>query len=233
MKMPLLISVPHAGLVIPDEVRDRYLPEEAQTSADSDGGASRIYDFESAVRHWVSTDVARAVVDLNRAEDDRNRDGVVKTHTIWEVLVYRKPLGEPLVQGLLEKYYRPYHRRLSECAADVVLGVDCHTMAGHGPPVGPDPGAERPPVTLSNADRTCPREWLESLAACFEASFGTEVALNTPFRGGHIVQSHAHEAPWVQLEISRAAFASDDEKRTAVLAALRAWCEHRLAASFG
>jgi len=106
-------------------------------------------------------------------------------------------------------------------------------MAGHGPPVGPDPGAERPVVTLSNADRTCPRKWLESLATCFEASFGTEVALNTPFRGGHIVQSHAHEAPWVQVEISRAAFASDDEKRTAVLAALRAWCEHRLAASFG
>ena len=35
--MPLLISVPHAGLVIPDEVKDRYLPDEAQTIDDGDG----------------------------------------------------------------------------------------------------------------------------------------------------------------------------------------------------
>jgi len=79
-------------------------------------------------------------------------------------------------------------------------------------------------VCLSNGDGTCPTEWIESLAECFEAAIGQPVSINRPFRGGHITRSHASEMPWVQLELSRGDFLDVHEKRNAVWAALAEWC---------
>jgi hypothetical protein len=86
------------------------------------------------------------------------------------------------------------------------------------------PGAERPPLSLGNADGTCPMELLQTLAQTLERAFGLQVAHNHPFRGGFIIRSYASELPWVQLELSRAPFLADAEKRARVLAALEDWC---------
>jgi N-formylglutamate amidohydrolase len=224
VKLPLLVSVPHAGLAIPPEVDKLCALSRRQIAEDGDEGAAEIYRLEDAVQVLVTTEVARAFVDLNRAEDDRRRDGVVKTHTCWDVPVYHRPLPEDLVELLLARYYRPYHRHLSELAgSSVVAGIDCHTMAAVGPPVAPDPGVTRPLICLSNADGTCPRAWLESLAACLTASFGEQVSINHPFRGGYIIRSHASELPWLQLELSRARTMSMAEKRRRLLDALFSW----------
>ncbi len=225
MKLPLLISVPHAGLTVPDEVAGLSILTPEQVAKDGDVGAAEIFSISDDVEAFVSADVARAFVDLNRAEDDRGRDGVVKTHTCWNEPVYRSPLGEKTVERLLHRHYRPYHGRLTALAdSSVRLGIDCHTMAAHGPPVGPDPGRERPWVCLSNGDGTCPREWIDALARCFARAFGREPSINTPFKGGYITRTHAAEMPWVQLEVSRASFLSLKEKRARVLDAARNWC---------
>lgn len=221
--LPLLVSVPHAGLRVPEEVAPACLLSPAQIAEDGDEHAAAIYDVAAEVKHYVTTDIARAVVDLNRAEDDRRPDGVVKTHTCFNEPVWREPLGERVVAMLLARHYRPYHARLSELAGQGVrLAVDCHTMLAVGPPIGPGPGRERPHVCLGNADGTCPEEWMACLERSFREQFGPRVTVNEPFRGGFITRSHAPEMPWVQLEISRAPFATDIEKRQRVLRALRA-----------
>jgi len=226
VKLPLLLSVPHAGLRVPPEVVEYCILTEEQIAEDGDEVAAEIYDLKEEVAALLTTDVARAVVDMNRAENDRRADGVVKTHTCWDVPVYGGFPSEDVVKLLIARYHRPYHTRLSELArSEVRLGVDCHTMAAKGPPVGPDPGIERPWVCLSNADKTCKPEWIESLASCFERAFQHNISINVPFRGGYIIQSHAAEMPWVQLELSRAAFMTNREKRSCVLTALRTWSD--------
>jgi formiminoglutamase len=194
--------------------------------ADSDEGAAEVYDgLRDRAAAFVTTPVARAIVDMNRAADDRRPDGVVKTHTCWNVPVYGTFPPEDVIQRLLDDYYHPYHAQLSEHArGQLQLGVDCHTMAAVGPPIGPGAGIERPWVCLSNGEETCPRAWIESLAICFARAFEHEVAINDPFLGGFIVRSHARELPWVQLEISRAPFMSNEEKHLRVLGAMREWC---------
>jgi formiminoglutamase len=220
-----LISVPHAGLKVPPEVEELCTLTDRQIAEDGDEGADEIYSIQKEVISFVTTDIARAAVDLNRAENDRRADGVVKTHTIWEVPVYREPLSDELVETLLAKYHRPYHKELSSLAKNARLGVDCHTMAAVGPPVASDAGKQRPLICLSNGDRTCPDTWLKQLAECFERAFQVEVSTNFPFRGGHIIRSHAHELPWVQVELSRAPFLSNDQKRSCILKALTGWRE--------
>ena len=227
MTLPLLVSVPHAGLRVPPEVEPLCALTPAEVADDGDGGAAEIYAIEAEFGAFVTTDVARAVVDMNRARDDIRADGVVKTHTCWNVPVWHRPLSQAEIGDLLDTYHRPYHQRLTELgrSSEQVLGVDCHTMAATGPPLGPDPGVERPWVCLSNGDGTCPPEWIESLRECFQEQLEGPVTINDPFRGGYIARFHAAEMPWVQIELSRAPFMPDEGKRQVVLAALRRWTQ--------
>ena len=223
MTLPLLLSVPHAGLEVPDYVAPLCQLTRDQLVANGDEGADQIYDLRDQVEAFVTTPIARAVLDMNRSSADRRKDGVVKTHTIWDEPIWSEPLSPDLVERLLQEHDR-YHERLTELANRTVLAVDCHTMVAVGPPVSPDPGKTRPLVCLGDGDGACPREWVESLQECFVRYFPGEVTVNEPFAGGYITRTHGTEMPWVQLELSRSPKMSNEAKRTAVLAALTDWC---------
>ena len=222
MTLPLLISVPHARRVVPPEVDGLCLLTPQQIEEDGDQGAAEIYHpLQDHVVAFTTTDIARAVVDMNRAENDRRTDGIIKTHTCWNVPVYRTHPSACMIERLIATYYRPYHRALSTTAPDILLGIDCHTMAATGPPIGPDAGKKRPAICLSNADGTCPHEWLRVFRSSFEDVFARPALINSPFRGGHIIRAHAGERPWLQLELSRDPFTSNQNKSRLVLQALQ------------
>ena len=224
MKLPFLLSVPHAGLTVPPEVSNLCMLSEDAVVKDGDEGAAEIYlPLQEHVDALVTTDIARAIVDMNRAEDDRRKDGVVKTHTCWDVPIYRSPLSDYLTEKLLEHYYRPYHKSITRLAGQVIAGIDCHTMAAVGPPVGPDSGRSRPFVCLSNGDGTCPQNRLVALAEIVEKIFETTVAINDPFKGGYIIRHHAGKVPWLQIELSRAPLLSNEEKGARILESLQRW----------
>lgn len=224
MTLPFLLSVPHAGLTVPGEIEDICILKQEDIIEDGDEGAAEIYlPLEKNVSALVTTDIARAFIDMNRGENDKRKDGIIKTHTCWDVPIYSEPPSEDRLLSLIKKYYRPYHSRLSNLAVDVKLGVDCHTMAEVGPPVGPDSGNKRPHICISNAETTCPQEWMETLAECLELSFSTKVSINNPFKGGYIIRFHSQELPWVQIELSRSDFLSSDEKKERLLDALLRW----------
>jgi N-formylglutamate amidohydrolase len=65
---------------------------------------------------------------------------------------------------------------------------------------------------------------MKIMAECFERAFDREVAINDPFSGGYITRHHGRERPWVQVELSRAPFLTDEKKRTCVLLALADFC---------
>jgi N-formylglutamate amidohydrolase len=224
MKLPVLLSVPHAGWKIPPEVQDICILTKKDILEDSDVGAAEIYyPLGEEVEAFVTTDIGRAILDMNRAEDDFWKDGVIKTHTCWDVPVYSSYPSEDTIYKLIANYHRPYHTQLSKLAKKVKIGIDCHTMAAVAPPVAPDSGKERPPVCISNAEHTCPDEWIESLAQHLSQSLGLSVSINTPFKGGYIIRSHAKEIPWIQIEYSRAPFFTEEQKYAKLLHVLKAW----------
>ncbi len=223
MTLPILISSPHAGLEIPEELEafNALTPEEI--AADGDVGAAEIYDCAAEVLHFVTTPIARAFVDINRAPDDVRKDGVVKSHTCWNVPVWTERPSDELFARVLQRYHAPYHARLDELAGAAVVAVDCHTMAAFGPPVGPDPGQERPLACIGIGDGTCPRPWAEALAKHLGAQLGGVVTINAPFSGGYIIRHHAAQMPWLMLELSRTETISMAAKRAAVMTAFEAW----------
>ncbi len=224
--LPLLISVPHAGLIVPHEVEEICILNHRDIVIDGDEGAAVIYAIREQVESYFTSPIARAIVDLNRPENDRSQDGVIKTHTIWGAKVFKRFPDEDLIQVLLSRYYRPYHQALSKAAnGNVKLGIDCHTMAAKGATLADDRGIERPLISVAdNEGSSLPVAWREEFTACLQQAFDLPVAINHPFRGGHITSCHSNELPWIQLEFSRAGFYSLEEKHRRLLLALQSFC---------
>ncbi len=226
--LPLALSAPHSGVKIPVEIKQICALTAQEVIEDGDVGADEIYSpMELHVAAFRKSDFARAIVDLNRATDDFRKDGIIKTHTCWDVPVYREYPDADMIALLIEKYYIPYHRDLAGFSAmqDVPVCIDCHTMAEYGPPVGPDPGQERPLICLGNAHhKTCPEQWITLLAEIMEAEFRQPVAVNDPFAGGYITQHYGQRKPWIQLELSRTNKVTNQDKTAGLLNSLRQWC---------
>ena len=235
MRAPMLVSVPHGGWRVPDELSAIWALSERDAFHDGDPVTSRIYDFADRVTVQLVMEYYRAVVDLNREPDDiapANPDGVIKSHTCYNVEVYKpgRLPDEALKKTLLERYYFPYHRALAEAIArkDVRLGVDCHSMAAVSPPIEKDAGRARPVICLGNLGDavgeacepfnriTCPPEMLLFAAEEFTRVFEHEdveievpavATANIPFSGGHITRTAgAGETPFFQIEMSRALY---------------------------
>ncbi|VEN73807.1 conserved hypothetical protein [Candidatus Desulfarcum epimagneticum] len=224
MKLPVLISVPHAGLEVPPEMKNICQLSEKEIIEDGDEGAADIYyPLEKEVKAFVKTDIARAIVDMNRTPEDFSKDGVIKTHTCHNIPIYQKPLAIETANDLIENYYQPYHRALSSKTRDVRVGLDCHTMAELGPSVAPDTGKKRPAACVSNADKTCDISLIQSFAEILQDMLHHEVAINNPFNGGYIIKKHSLEIPWLQIELSRAHFLTNVEKSVAFHKTIVKW----------
>ena len=218
--LPVLLSIPHGGILIPEEVKERVCLSRHDLFDDTDAFTREIYDLGSKAAAVVTTGIARAFVDLNRAPHDLppgNPDGVVKSHTCFAKPVYRKgfELDSKLTRTLLRRYYHPYHRKIRQTVllSDIKLALDCHSMAEVGPPIAPDAGEKRPAVCLGNVNGTsCDESVIEKLAESFRKSFDlswNQVKINQPFSGGYITRTYGRKPiSWVQVEISREMYLS-------------------------
>lgn len=216
-KLPVVISIPHGGSATPFELTGRVCLSSEDLFDDGDAYTRDIYDLRATVADIISTDIARAFVDLNRAPNElppKNPDGVIKSHTCNGKTIY-KTGSEPdhaLTKKLLEKYYFPYHRRLQNIFNEqnklIRFALDCHSMAPVAPLLSPDQSAKRPIICLGNFHgNSCPQDMTEMMAACFRQAFSLkddEVTINRPFPGGYITQRYGGQfIPWIQVELNR------------------------------
>lgn len=154
-KLPILISVPHGGTLVPDYFKKNCLLSEKDILLDGDTWTKDLYDFRELVEEYIYTDIARAVIDMNRKEDDlppMNPDGVVKTIAVDGKEVWNKQLTSKEIERLVTKYLKPYHKRLEESASNprVKLAIDCHTMLDIGPTKDRSKWEKRPLICISN-----------------------------------------------------------------------------------
>ena len=67
---PLLVSLPHDGTKLPDDIAERLVPEARQVP-DTDWHVSRLYAFARELgASMIVPTYSRYVVDLNRPPDD-------------------------------------------------------------------------------------------------------------------------------------------------------------------
>src|SRR5438128_715289 len=117
---PLLISIPHLGTSIPDDLRTVYSPV-ALSVPDTDWHLDRLYDFAAAVDATVvRAKVSRYVIDLNRpATGESLYPGMVTTSLCPSETFRGEPLyregctpGEVEVARRIAEYWLPYHSQI-------------------------------------------------------------------------------------------------------------------------
>ena len=202
MTLPFVISIPHCGARVPEEIRPALALNDRQIEESVDFGTAEIFGG-LPVLHVVQADLSRLVVDLNRAPDQTDPKGVAALTDYHGRRIYRKD-AEPdqkTIARRVDRFHRPYHRQLARVLSDpkVMALIDGHSLNGTGPADAPDPGKRRKDIVISNngdleglprpgfGPVSCDRTHLMRFKEAFEQQ-GFTVSLNAPYHGGYIVR---------------------------------------------
>lgn len=222
---PLLVSLPHDGSAIPDDLLPRLTPS-ARSAPDTDWHVSRLYDFarelgaSMIVPRW-----SRYVVDLNRPPDDvslypgQNSTGLCPGVQFSGEPVYL-PGSEPdadEVAGRVDRYWRPYHQalaaeleRLRDLHGKVVLW-EGHSIRSRLPFLFDD---QLPALNLGTADgASCSPDLARRLSAVLDAQDGYSHVVNGRFKGGYITRQYGQPDKGVhavQLELAQRTYMDEE-----------------------
>ena len=217
---PLLVSVPHDGRRLPDEIKSR-MTKSGLAIPDTDWHVARLYDFAHDLGATVIVaEYSRYVTDLNRpADDDPLYPGQVATglcpvRTFAGEVIYTcdDPMSAEEKSRRVSKYWQPYHdrlvtelERLKNKHGFAVLW-DAHSIPSDVPRLFE---GQLPELNIGTFDgRSCATEIRESVSRIAEES-GYSSVLDGRFKGGFITRHYGAPADGlhaVQLEIAQRAY---------------------------
>ncbi|MCB1552230.1 MAG: N-formylglutamate deformylase [Xanthomonadales bacterium] len=229
-RAPLLVSLPHDGIVVPERLLRRMRPA-ARSVPDTDWHVSRLYGFARELGASILTPhYSRYVVDLNRPPSDtslypgKNTTGLCPVTQFSGEPVYldgEQPGPEEIAERV-ERYWRPYHSALAE-ELDRLVTLHGQVVLWEGHSIRSVvpflfDGA-LPDLNLGTADGASCSSWLQGrlLSVCASQDEYTWV-INGRFKGGFITRHYGDPSAGVdavQLELAQCTYM--DESSTAYL----------------
>ena len=223
---PLLVSLPHDGSRIPNELAARMAPA-ARSAPDTDWHVARLYAFARDLGASVLVPrYTRYVVDLNRPSDNVSLYPGQNTTGLCPVVRFN---GEPVylagqaptaseIQARVARYWQPYHDALGSelerlvAAHGRALLWEGHSIRGSGLPFL-FPG-RLPDLNLGTADgASCAPDVQRALESVLGGQRDFDWVANGRFKGGYITRHYGapHECvDAVQLEISQRCYMDED-----------------------
>ncbi len=223
--IPLLVSMPHVGTDIPDEVLATMTPA-ATDRQDTDWHLVRLYEFLREMDASVlSARWSRYAIDLNRPPENTNLYPGQDTTGLCPVdTFHREPLyleghepDEAEVQRRLQAYWKPYHDQL-RAELDRLLALhgrvvlwDAHSIASHVPRFFE---GKLPDLNFGTADgKSCADGLSEAIVSRALAQERYSIAVNGRFKGGHITRFYGEPAKGVhaiQLEMCQSTYMDEE-----------------------
>jgi len=215
-RTPLLVSLPHVGTTIPDDLRPRFV-DTALAVPDTDWYLDRLYDFARDLGASVIVPrLSRYVVDLNRPPENTpmyasaNNTELCPMRAFTGEALYRdgQAPDDAEVQRRVETYWRPYHHALGAELARLVaahgraLLFDGHSIKSELPWLFE---GRLPDLNLGTAGgASCAPSLRQALADVLASQHRFTHVVDGRFKGGWITrhygrpQSNVHA---VQLEM--------------------------------
>lgn len=205
--IPLVVSIPHTGTLLPGDVRRRLASPEMLAQPMTDWHLHELYDFLPELGITVIHAVySRFVADLNRPPDGRAlypgrfETGLVPLETFTGERIFSEPPTPEEQERFRRDFYEPYHAMLAGLLADHVdargraVLVDAHSVASGANRLH---GALDRDIYLGDRDGETCGSWLrECLRTAFEVE-GLSVSVNDPYKGGYITD-HYGRLPGVE-----------------------------------
>ena len=205
-RIPLLVSMPHVGTDIPDDIAAR-MASCAHARADTDWHLKELYGFLGDMgASGIAARGSRYVIDLHRPLDDANlypglsTTGLCPVDTFASEPLYRdgSAPGEPEVRTRVAHYWQPYHRQL-RAELDRMLALhgrvalwDAHSIASKVPRFF---DGRLPDLNFGTANgTTCDPAMQAAIVSVAQAQDDFSVAVNGRFKGGHITRHYGQPA---------------------------------------
>lgn len=215
-KYPILIIVPHCSENIPTSIRKQILLSDFQLRHKTDPYTDKIFNAKKA--HCLKASYSRAVIDLNRAQDDfiLNKkglceDGVLVTIPFRKKPLYKNPPGIKEVNNRIKKYYIPFHKKIKALLPKTKFIIDGHSLYS----IDEKTKKKRADIVIGNGKSlTCSRGITLAIAKFFESK-GFSVAINKPFDGGYIIRHYCATdgIQGVMIEIKRSLYMNEKTLR--------------------
>lgn len=223
---PLLVSVPHAGIELPEGFR-ALLTEAARALPDTDWHADRLVDFvPEAGASLLRARYSRYVIDLNRGIDDKPLysgpvTGLVPTETFAGESVYKaSPPVPDEVSRRARLYWQPYHAKLAQTLKSIRerhgfgLLLDVHSIKSHVPRFFE---GQLPDLNLGTYDGcSCDPDLHCLVSDVLARNSEFSHVVNGRFKGGFITRHYGRPDEGLhalQLEISQACYMDEFNPR--------------------
>jgi len=222
---PLVVEVPHAGLLVDAEAERTLAAPEHAMRRDADLYVDELYaDAPDVGAALLVAHVSRYVCDLNRAEDDvdalaveggtarSSPHGLIWRRTTDNRPALRRPIEQSELNRRLTSIYRPYHRALEELVLwrmkrfGYAILLCAHSMPSRGREGHIDPGRERADVVPGTRGKTTAGKAVLELTEHTAAEYGFSVVHDEPYRGGFTTGRYGRPAEGVhaiQVELAR------------------------------
>lgn len=219
----VVVSIPHAGTEVPDEIRRAFRTPAHARLPMTDWHLGRLYDFLPTLGVAVlEARVSRYVADLNRDPEGqplypgRYETGLVPLRDFAGEEIWKTPPDAEECARRRRLVFDPYHARLAAALAEVraraghVLLLDLHSVSSAPNRITPALVEE---IYLGDRDgASAPEIVAESLARAYEAR-RLRVSRNRPYKGGYIT---AHYGAWagvsaLQIEMAERVYMDENE----------------------
>ncbi|MBK0127851.1 N-formylglutamate deformylase [Pantoea sp. S61] len=208
-KLPLLVSIPHAGTQLTPEV-DAGLSDAARGLPDTDWHIPLLYDFvrdlgaSLLIGHY-----SRFVIDLNRPADNQPLYTTATTGLYPETLFDGTPTfaegktpSAAARQGYLDNIWQPYHQQIQQELARLkaehgyALLFDAHSIASVIPRLF---DGQLPDINIgTNSGESCSGAVIEAIKDVCAAQSDYSWVVNGRFKGGYITRAYGQPQQGVQ-----------------------------------
>lgn len=215
----MLISMPHNGQLIPQDIADTMTPC-AKHVADTDWYMDKLYDFATSMGiSVISPKYSRYVIDLNRNSSGEilysgaNNTELCPTSTFDLSPLYlpNKMPNQAEIQRRIELYWQPYHLALTATLASLkqqyakVVLLDAHSILSQVPRFF---SGQLPDFNFGSANGiSCDQNLLEQIQQLDFSSYSS--IYNGRFKGGYITRAYGdpdNNIHAIQLELSQVTY---------------------------
>lgn len=252
--IPLLVSIPHNGFAIPDQIA-KTMTADGRSSRDTDWFLDRLYDFpEMSEASLIVAGLSRYVIDLNRPADNQSLyPGQTTTGLIPETCFDGAPVysnGLPDADETtrrINEIWQPYHQQISAelerlvSRHGIAVLLDAHSIASEVPRLF---DGVLPDFNLgTNYGKSCSEQLSAIVLNVLEEQNRYSHVLNGRFVGGYITRHFGQpdqNIHGLQIELAQSTYMNEkdlswnDERASAVqpvfhqiVSAIRQWISQK------